>query len=359
MEPVTTTVVEVAPGDPRVGSLARVFDDLEREELGPDAVPEPPGHLETSWRTPAGRRIGWVAVAGEEVVGAALMKLSIKDNLHIADVELAVDRAHRRRGHGRALVRTVLEAAEREGRGTVLGYSIYRPEQAQAWQLHERAVADPTLSTTLDPGTGPGACFARSLGAVVVQTELRTQVRLPLGAGRLEAVRAETAPRAAGYRTVTWSGEVPAHLLPDRAELARRMSTDPPLGDIDWEEEVWDPARVEEMYADRVRRDLQSVGAGVLETATGRLVAFSEILVHRLAGDRAWQEDTIVLPEHRGHRLGMVVKAANLEVLQERYPGVQVVQTWNALENGPMVAVNRALGFEPVGLYPVWQLTAS
>ena len=52
----------------------------------------------------------------------------------------------------------------------------------------------------------------------------------------------------------------------------------------------------------------------------------------------------------------MVVKAANLRAVEAAMPDVTRVQTWNALENGPMLRVNRAMGFVPVALYPLWQL---
>ena len=60
------------------------------------------------------------------------------------------------------------------------------------------------------------------------------------------------------------------------------------------------------------------------------------------------QDDTLVLKEHRGHRLGMLLKVANLEFLQRERPGHPAVTTFNAAENEHMLAVNDALGFVPV-----------
>jgi len=67
------------------------------------------------------------------------------------------------------------------------------------------------------------------------------------------------------------------------------------------------------------------------------------------------QHDTIVDPAHRGHRLGFAVKAAGLRRLLAEHPSVRHVQTYNALENGPMLAVNRAMGFEPVSMFAICQ----
>ena len=44
----------------------------------------------------------------------------------------------------------------------------------------------------------------------------------------------------------------------------------------------------------------------------------------------------------------MLVKAANLMQLAERYPECTGVFTWNAQENTHMLRVNEALGFTPL-----------
>ncbi len=59
---------------------------------------------------------------------------------------------------------------------------------------------------------------------------------------------------------------------------------------------------------------------------------------------------TIVHPEHRGHRLGLAVKLANLEALAEEAPAVRRIVTGNAAVNAPMIAVNDMMGFEVAGL---------
>ena len=70
--------------------------------------------------------------------------------------------------------------------------------------------------------------------------------------------------------------------------------------------------------------------------------------------ERAYQWGTLVLAEHRGHRLGMLVKLAALRALQAASPSTRSVSTWNAEGNTPMIAVNEALGFVPVGTLSSW-----
>jgi hypothetical protein len=58
-----------------------------------------------------------------------------------------------------------------------------------------------------------------------------------------------------------------------------------------------------------------------------------------------------VLAGHRGHGLGITVKAANLIRLRVDEPQVTRVLTWNAETNEHMRAVNERLGFRVVNCW--------
>jgi hypothetical protein len=88
---------------------------------------------------------------------------------------------------------------------------------------------------------------------------------------------------------------------------------------------------------------------------SGRLVAMSEILVSPHSPAQAWQAVTVVDRAHRGHRLGLAVKIANLDALAAHAPAVHLIVTGNAATNAPMIAVNDMLGFEVVADGMFWQ----
>jgi RimJ/RimL family protein N-acetyltransferase len=62
----------------------------------------------------------------------------------------------------------------------------------------------------------------------------------------------------------------------------------------------------------------------------------------------AWgyQGITAVTRPHRGHRLGLLTKAAMLEWLMEAEPRLERIETTNAQANSYMIAVNEVLGYE-------------
>jgi hypothetical protein len=67
--------------------------------------------------------------------------------------------------------------------------------------------------------------------------------------------------------------------------------------------------------------------------------------------DPGWghQEITAVTGKHRGHRLGLLIKIAMLELLATAEPQLEKIDTWNAQDNRHMIAVNETLGYTILG----------
>jgi GNAT superfamily N-acetyltransferase len=245
-------------------------------------------------------RVLLAARDGDRVVGAARLELPQKDNPHLCEVLLMVHPEHRRRGVGRALDAEVVRRVRADGRTTVLGYGDEPPDQT---------------------GRSAGRLGSLGLGYEVVQTEVRRDIDLPLPAALVADLQERCAPGAEGYEIRSWWDRVPDDLVDDCAALSAAMSTDVPKDGMDWREEVWDAARVRRDEERAAAMDRTYAAAGAVERATGRLVAFTTMGLPRSDPRRAYQWETIVARDHRGHRLGTLVKLAALQLLGARDPG--------------------------------------
>ncbi|MGC5617589.1 GNAT family N-acetyltransferase [Georgenia sp. Z1491] len=284
-----------------------------------------------------------------DVLGYLAMDLELRDNTRTCGVELFTRVAHRGQGIGDALWRAATDVARAEGRSVV-----------QAWVDHEPPAGDaePIRPTRSEGAIARDAAarFCTDRGLVLEQVErhsvLHVAGRERAWRGALDQARGWTAPTD---EIVTWVGATPEAELAHIAELMRRMSTDVPLGGLDWEEEAWDAERVRTTEAARLASGHRTyLVSAVRDTTTRALVAFSKLTVP-LGRPAAWQDETLVMKEHRGRRLGTVVKLVNQLALLERFPDVERIHTWNAAENRHMLDVNHAVGFELASLSGAWQ----
>jgi GNAT superfamily N-acetyltransferase len=279
---------------------------------------------------PGGSRDGThrAAVVDGAVVGALRLLLPLLDNPTVAFVDIAVHPAHRRHGIGSALLAEGALLAAARGRRQLIG-EVDEPE----------------------PGT-PGRGFALRHGWTCDLHETRRDLLVPPDEGRLAVVETDAERASAGYDLVTWRDRTPEALIDDRALLEQRMTTDAPHGDLPVEEERWGAERVREYEESHVARGRTVLSAGAVHE--GRLVGFTDLQVPLAQPERAHQAGTLVLREHRGHRLGARMKAAVLRELAATLPAVRRISTYNSEGNVPMVAVNEALGFRPAGHLSTW-----
>ncbi|MGL5858938.1 MAG: GNAT family N-acetyltransferase [Angustibacter sp.] len=269
-----------------------------------------------------------------QVVGMASIDFPLRDNLHLTQAELAVATAHRRAGVGSALLAAVERRTREDRRSVVAVEADYRTGHLRT-----------------------DAPFAARHGYAAALVSLRSDLELPDGSldDLLRDVEADTARYAAGYRAVTWEGAVPDRWVDQLARLNARMTIDAPLGDLALEPEVWDADRVRDVERITQAQGRRTIGVLVVHEDTEEAAGFSVLSLpaHDLA--LAFQWDTLVLREHRGRRLGQLLKTANLRALRASAPAVRRVVTWNAESNEPMLRVNRALGFRVVGVDTEWQ----
>ena len=266
---------------------------------------------------PARRSVLLVASIDGERVGAAGAEVDPGDP---AEVEISVLPAHRRRGVGTALAAAVREA--------LAG--------------HAEIVQAETYSDA-------GVAFALAQGLRLGNQEHRMLRDL-----LLDPAAAHSAPSAAsGISVRTWRGACPEELLEDWARLNTQMEADVPMGDLTR------PAPRSDVEAlRRTERRMDAQGwtlVRALAYDAGLAVGYTEILVSRHDPEIITQDDTLVDRAHRGRGIGRALKLANLENLAgvPELARARWIQTYTALDNAPMLALNRSLGFREADVLSV------
>jgi GNAT superfamily N-acetyltransferase len=271
-----------------------------------------------AWCVP-GDSLG-AAEPGEPMAAFCRILLPDLENRGRAFVTVTVHPAFRRRGLGRALLRHAARRAEADGRSD--------------------------LDSNVVQGSA-GEAFARRLGATPGLVDARRFLDLcKVKASRFAELRAATAEHAAGYSLTSWTGATPAEERGRVAGVFNAMN-DAPREEGLFEDDIWDADRV------RDRGDMQVRFAGnrgysvaAVHDATGEMAALTQLFVDPADPDWGHQGLTGVTRPHRGHRLGLLTKAAMLEWAATAEPQLARIETNNAAANSYMIAVNEALGFE-------------
>jgi GNAT superfamily N-acetyltransferase len=321
--------IELAVGDRRSEAWLEVHHAANRAVWGDAAQRTSIEEIvDVADRRHAVRRTFLVAEAGSDVVLAAGQTIRrTRENLGTAGLWLSVHPEHQRRGIGSLL----------------LGHCEQTLRDDGCDRIHEHSGSPAEHG---DAATG----FALANGYRQTLVDLRQDLALPVHEATLGALDPRPDPTA--YVIETSVDGLPEDWLEDRAVLARRMSTDAPSGDIDLDEEDWDAERVRQLW--NTPSPIWGVESVARHVPTGRLVAFTDIVVRPGQPDLAVQSDTLVLREHRGRALGLAVKLANLRALQRERPDATTVRTWNADTNTHMIAINERMGFAVTGWTREW-----
>ncbi len=270
----------------------------------------------------------------EHPVAVGALELTRDDNLSFIEASLYVDPGERRRGHGSALLAKLEASAVALGRRTLVIYVIEGAHEI---------------------GTGPNRHFALHHDYRIAEENVRRDLAWPRPDGELDRLWDEWIPYASDYDVVSWTGATPDELVDARAHLSAIMPAETPHVDLDVEAEHWDAQRVRhhEATTNEMGRDL--LVAAAHHRSTLELVAFSELTVSREQPMTAYQWDTLVVGQHRGHRLGGLLKVSTMRLLAKGEYATTKITTFNSTLNGPMIAVNEALGARIAGGMVAWR----
>ncbi|HEX2145045.1 MAG TPA: GNAT family N-acetyltransferase [Glycomyces sp.] len=328
--------IEIHPIDPLDTDLVRAWIDMQNAVFTHDR----PGDALYS---PAHQRLRlllhpsavdverYVARSDGQVVGGVEMVLFLKDNQHLASLELEVHPEHRRKGVGSRLLEFVEQRVTELGRDTILAGVADSVEGAPAFDH-------------------AGQAFAKARGYAVVDNEIHRRNDLfAVEDDDLARLYADAWQKAAGYELIQWVGRAPDDIVEGIATMRERMYTDPPMGeDLDIRPAVFDVERVRDEERVRADRGELQLAAAVRHVESGEVAGLTDLLIWPGQEEHAGQNDTIVEESHRGHRLGTILKIANQRLLREYRPKLRYVHTWNAEVNAHMIAINEAVGYRPL-----------
>lgn len=306
-------------------ALATTIEILEASRrLDDPGSPAPVLELQRRWL-----RYGWdlrpdewylyAPLPGAEPVAVLSIDLPSRDNLHLVWAELTVHPDHRRRGHGTALVSEVLRRTQEAGRTTVW---LGGPAEDEA-----------------------AAAFAARQGFRYASHDARRKQHLAeVDPDAVAALRRQAETAAADYELQRLQPPLADELMAEVAEVAESIN-DAPMGDLTYEPEVFDLD---------LMRDVETAAAGrgdhvyrvvARHRTTGRLGGHTVVVVNPMRPERGVQCDTAVSRDHRGRRLGLLLKIEMMAWLAETESQLEYVETFNQADNGYMISVNEAIGY--------------
>lgn len=273
----------------------------------------------------AGFRHVLLAVHDEQgMAGRAYLRYSDLDNTHLAYGEVAVDPARWRRGIGSAALAAAEERVRRDGRRTLV-VEAYSPLDAD----------------------GPGLALAQARGYSPALEDRIKVVDLVATEPLWGALESEVRRRSAGYTLVEWTDRVPDEHVTGYCRINEAFLAQMPLGELDLEPEVWTEERVRTRNEQSRRGGRRELVVAAL-APDGTMVGLTEVVLNEHAPHRGFQSGTLVLPEHRGRALGLLMKLRNHRRLRADHPECAVLLTGNAGVNVAMNAVNDRLGYRDV-----------
>lgn len=327
------TIIDVDLADD--GAQHAVYELVAAAYAVEEAAPPLPGEAQVLAMVRSGepgRRSFRVLTArvGDRLAGAAVVGFPHQDNRHTVFVSpLVVAPGMRRRGVSQVLLAAVAAEARAAGRTVVL---------SQVSRLGPQAPS-------------AGLSFAAAVGATVAGRSLEQVLDVTAAVAGIPPEPAAPDPPPSdpvpgdAYEVLDWTDTAPDDVVEAWARLRGRMSTDSPPDDRPDEPEVWDTDRVrnsERRFAAQGRTCLVSAAR---DRASGDLVAYTMLSVAPADPGIAYQEDTLVAAGHRGHGLGLRLKRRTVARLMAASPATVELLTWNSSTNGPMLAVNAALGY--------------
>jgi GNAT superfamily N-acetyltransferase/RimJ/RimL family protein N-acetyltransferase len=271
----------------------------------------------------------FLAYDGDRLVGEAVVELPWRDNTDMSVIRGQVHPDARRRGIGTALKDEALSFGEAQGRE----------------RLHIGAYVGSAGVPVLDHWG-----FTRTAVNAIRRLDVHAAPH-----GLWDRLHDEAAAHAGDYEVVRQVGSTPPERYDDLVRLHDAIN-DAPSPDPAIEPDAWDAQRLTDYERAMAGRRQTLYRVMVRHRVSGEWAGQSLLCVDEFSPQTAFQEDTSVVRAHRGHRLGLLMKAEMLRWVSTERPEVGSIDTWNAVSNHHMIAINERLGATVVAEHQSYRL---
>lgn len=303
------------------------------------------------------------------LVGRAEVRMPLISETDIAQIVVDVDPDELSEGIGRSLLSAAEQLAYGESRRVIRLVTEHPASElkAPAGPGDGSVMGGETSGVGvqwIDAADGSGKLpashrqtrFAEHAGYELQTVSSFALLDVPLPQERVESIERslEEVPFTERYALHTWVDSAPEELLEPLARLHARLPSDSFVKPIVSDPDPWDAERVRRTERLREEDGDRSLMAVAEDRDNGELVGMTELILAQHRPTLALQDETLVIREHRGRRLGMRLKMTNLKQLTEVQPEVETVYSWTHTGNDRMNWVNAQLGFQDAGQSAVW-----
>jgi GNAT superfamily N-acetyltransferase len=326
--------VRVEPDDLAQVTAVACILEAARQVDDPDAFPVIAemlaGEMRYGWDLEPPEHYLYVPDHATDPVGVLAVELPTRDNLHLIWAQIWVHPDHRRCGHGSVIMNEVLRIAQEVGRSTI-------------W-----------VGTAEDD---QGArCFVEKFGFRYASHDARRrQVLADIDHTEIQRLWASAQAAASDYCLERLQPPTSDEVLSELIEVTAAIN-DAPMGDLTYEDEKFDLQRVQDLETALIGRGHLGYRVIARHRTTGEIGGHTMLITHPMQPHVGMQADTAVARNHRGHRLGLLLKIDMLHWLVDVAPQVEIIETWNNVDNHFMIDVNEALGYRLSRIFNMYEL---
>ena len=326
--------VRVHPDDMSQVTAVAGIEDAARQVDDPDAFPliaeMLAGQMRYGWDLEPEEHYLYTPEETSDPLGVLVLDKPTRDNLHLVWAQITVHPDHRRGGHGSVIMNEALRRTREAGRNTLWVGTAEDDQGARKFV------------------EGFGFSYAS-------HDARRRQVLACVNHAEVQRLWADAQAAASDYCLERLQPPVTDQVLGELVEVTAAIN-DAPMGGLTYEDEEFDVQRLRDLETALAGRGNRAYRVIARHRDSGEIGGHTIVATHPLQPEVGGQGDTAVARNHRGHRLGLLLKIDMMHWLAEVEPQLKIIETWNNVDNTFMINVNEALGYRLSRIFNMYEL---